>query len=56
MNSDPILDELWTIKDNLAREAENDPERFAADLRRWEAEHLELIQKKSVAAADVSST
>ena len=39
MKSNPILDELWKVKDALAAEAGYDAERFLANLRRWEAEH-----------------
>ena len=39
MKSDPILDELWKIKDDLARDAGYDTRRFFESLRRWEAEH-----------------
>ena len=39
MKSDPILEELWQIKDELAREAGYDTHQFFENLRRWEAEH-----------------
>ena len=39
MKPDPILEELWKIKDGLAREAGYDTHRFFEILRRWEAEH-----------------
>lgn len=39
MKADPILEELWKIKDDLAREAGYDTHRFFEGLRRWEAEH-----------------
>lgn len=39
MKPDPILEELWAIKDRLAREAGYDPCRFLENLRRWEAGH-----------------
>ena len=39
MKPDPILEELWRIKDGLAREAGYDTHRFFEILRRWEAEH-----------------
>ncbi|PIZ34803.1 MAG: hypothetical protein COY42_27915 [Armatimonadetes bacterium CG_4_10_14_0_8_um_filter_66_14] len=42
MKPDPILKELWEIKDRLAREAGYDPHRFLANLRLWEAEHADL--------------
>ena len=40
MTADPILEELWRIKDELAREAGYDTHRFFENLRKWEAEHL----------------
>lgn len=40
MNSNPILKELWKIKDDLAREAGYDADRFVENLRRWETENL----------------
>ena len=39
MKADPILEELWQIKDDLAREAGYDTHRFFENLRKWEAEH-----------------
>ena len=39
MEPDPILEELWKIKDDLAREAGYDAHRFLENLRRWEVEH-----------------
>ncbi len=39
MKPDPILEELWKIKDDLAREAGYDTRRFLENLRQWEAEH-----------------
>ncbi len=39
MKPDPILEELWRIKDDLAREAGYDTQRFFENLRNWEAEH-----------------
>jgi hypothetical protein len=39
MKSNPILEDLWRIKDELAREAGYDIDRFCENLRRWEAEH-----------------
>ena len=39
MKPDPILEELWKIKDELAREAGYDTHRFFENLRQWEAEH-----------------
>jgi hypothetical protein len=39
MKADPILEELWKVKDELAREAGYDTHQFFENLRRWEAEH-----------------
>ncbi len=39
MKPDPILAELWKVKDALAAEAGYDTDRFLENLRRWEAEH-----------------
>jgi len=39
MKASPILEELWRIKDDLAREAGYDTNRFLDNLRKWEAEH-----------------
>jgi hypothetical protein len=39
MKTNPILDELWKIKDDLAREAGYDTHRFFENLRKWAAEH-----------------
>ena len=39
MKANPILEELWKIKDDLAREAGYDTHRFFENLRKWEAEH-----------------
>jgi hypothetical protein len=39
MKTNPILDELWKIKDYLAREAGYDPHRFFENLRKWAAEN-----------------
>ena len=39
MKPDPILEELWKIKDELARQADYDPRRFFEILRRWETDH-----------------
>jgi hypothetical protein len=39
MKPDPILEELWKVKDQLAAEAGYDVDRFLENLRRWEAEH-----------------
>ena len=39
MKADSILEELWKIKDDLAREAGYDTRRFLENLSRWESEH-----------------
>ncbi len=39
MKADPILEELWKIKDGLARDAGYDTRRFFEKLREWEATH-----------------
>ncbi len=39
MKPDPILEDLWKIKDELAREAGYDTHRFFENLRQWEAGH-----------------
>ncbi|HEU0009474.1 MAG TPA: hypothetical protein VFT34_06635 [Verrucomicrobiae bacterium] len=39
MKPNPILEELWKIKDDLAREAGYDTHRFFENLRKWAAEH-----------------
>ena len=39
MKPDPILEEVWRIKDDLAREAGYDIHQMCENLRRWEAEH-----------------
>ena len=39
MKANPILEELWKINDDLAREAGYDTHRFFENLRKWEAEH-----------------
>lgn len=39
MQSNPILEEVWKIKDDLAREAGYDLHRFCENLRKWAAEH-----------------
>jgi len=35
MNPGPILEEVWRVKDQLAREAGYDSERFIETLRSW---------------------
>ena len=39
MNSNPILEEVWRIKDELAREAYYDLHQLCENTRRWAAEH-----------------
>jgi hypothetical protein len=39
MKSNPILEEVWRIKDELAREANYDIRRLCENTRRWAAEH-----------------
>ena len=39
MKANPILEEIWRIKDQLAAEAGYDIDRFFENLRKWEAEH-----------------
>lgn len=39
MKTNPILEEVWRIKDQLAAEAGYDVERFFTQLREWEAAH-----------------
>lgn len=39
MKPDPILEEIWRIKDEMAREAGYDIHRMFENLRKWTAEH-----------------
>jgi len=39
MKTDPILQEVWDIKDRLAAEAGYDVNRFVQQLREWSAKH-----------------
>lgn len=39
MKSDPILEEVWRIKDELAREANYDVHQLCENTRRWMAQH-----------------
>ena len=39
MKANPILEEVWRIKDQLAAEAGYDVDRFFENLRKWEAAH-----------------
>lgn len=40
MKPDPIVEELWRIKDKLAAEAGYDAGQFVQNLQEWEKEHL----------------
>ena len=39
MKPNPILEEVWRIKDELAREAGGDVRRMCEQTRKWAAEH-----------------
>ncbi|HMP84055.1 MAG TPA: hypothetical protein PKA41_15255 [Verrucomicrobiota bacterium] len=39
MKADPILQEVWDIKDRLAAEAGYDVDRFFDQLKEWTAQH-----------------
>ena len=39
MKPGPILEEVWRVKDQLAREAGYDTDRFVESLRRWSEAH-----------------
>ena len=39
MKSNPILEEVWRIKDELAREAGYDVHRLCENTRKWAAAH-----------------
>lgn len=39
VKSNPLLEEVWRIKDELAREANYDIHQFCENTRRWAAEH-----------------
>ena len=39
MKADPILEEVWRIKDELAREADYDINRYCEQLRAWSEAH-----------------
>jgi hypothetical protein len=39
MKSNPILEEVWRIKDELAREANYDVRQLCENTRRWAVEH-----------------
>jgi hypothetical protein len=42
MKPNPILDEIWKIKDDLARESGYDVHRFFETLRQWSKDHPHL--------------
>jgi hypothetical protein len=44
MKPDSILEELWAVKDKLAREAGYDVDRFVQNLRQWEKAHPQTGQ------------
>ena len=39
MKPNPILEEVWRVKDELAREAVGDIHRLCENTRQWAAEH-----------------
>ena len=39
MKPDPILEEAWRVKDELAREADFDLHRLCENTRQWAAQH-----------------
>jgi len=39
MKSNPILEEVWRIKEQLAAEADYDVDKFFDNLRKWSDEH-----------------
>ncbi len=39
MKSNPILEEVWRVKDELAREAGYDLHRLCENTRQWAAQH-----------------
>jgi hypothetical protein len=39
MKTNPILDEVWRVKDELAREANYDVHQLCENTRKWAAEH-----------------
>lgn len=39
MKANPILEEVWRVKDELAREAGYDINRYCEQLRAWSAAH-----------------
>lgn len=38
--TNPILEEVWRIKDDIAREAEYEPRRLCENTRRWVAQNM----------------
>lgn len=40
MITNPLLEEIWAVKDRLAAEAGNDIHVFCEQLRVWESSHL----------------
>ena len=40
MKSNPILEEVWRVKDELAREANFDVHQLCENIRKWAATHL----------------
>jgi hypothetical protein len=40
MITNPLLEEIWAVKDRLAAEAGNDIHVFCEQLRAWESSHL----------------
>lgn len=53
MKPDSILEELWDVKDELARASGYDANRFLENLRRWETEHPHL-GNKTIESAEFS--
>jgi hypothetical protein len=39
MKPNPILEEVWRIKDELSREASDDLHRLCENTRKWAAQH-----------------
>lgn len=40
MKPNPILEEAWRVKDELAREADDDLHRLCENTRQWATQHL----------------
>ena len=51
MKSNPILEEVWRIKDELARETNYDIHQLRENTRRWAAEHLHRVMDELIATA-----